>query len=37
MALVESAVGIITVKVPFVAVLSAPKANTATAVFAVLL
>jgi hypothetical protein len=37
MAFVESAVGKITVKVPLVEVLSAPKANTATAVFAVLL
>jgi hypothetical protein len=34
-AFVASAVGKITLNVPLVAVLSAPKANTATAVFAV--
>jgi hypothetical protein len=34
---VESAVGKITENVPLVEVLSPPKANTATAVFAVLL
>jgi hypothetical protein len=34
-ALVASLVGNTTVKVPLVAVLSPPKANTATAVFAV--